>query len=225
MLSGTQRFAVRNELRELARGLAARVPSVNVDETALEGLIAYVELLAQWNKAFNLSGVRRPADMLAFLAADSFYLADFLPRLSLPAEPEVWDLGAGAGLPGIPLRLLWTDGQYHMVERREKRALFLSTVLAGLKLPRTTVFRGSVEDFFVSRRQPRDRADAIVSRAFLPWPRLLELTRPHLRPGGALLVLAAEKAPARLPEHWMLTNEYAYDIADKKRRFWALATR
>lgn len=101
-----QRQAVdRKELARLAAATGADVP-----QEALEPLGVYLEMLCQWNKAMNLVGPHSWQDMLTRLVADSFHLASFLDSLSVPAAPLTWDLGAGAGLPGIPLRMLWTKG-------------------------------------------------------------------------------------------------------------------
>lgn len=158
-----------NDLTRLVAAAGADLPAA-----AAEPLAVYLEMLCRWNAAMNLTGARTWQEAVTRLAVDSFHLAAFLDSLSLPAEPLSWDLGSGAGLPGIPLRLVWTRGAYYLVEVREKRALFLSSVLSRLQLPATHVFRGSVEHFFQGQHCP---ADCIVSRAFMPWRNLLDLTR------------------------------------------------
>ena len=69
-------------------------------------LAAYLDMLVRWNRRTNLVGARTWQEA-ALLALDSLPLARLLDRLPLPAAPCVWDLGAGAGLPGIPLRCVW----------------------------------------------------------------------------------------------------------------------
>lgn len=197
----------------------------------LEQLAAYLELLMQWNKVINLVGAQSWQSAVLRLVADSFFLGKFLDNLPLSHSgtdgPRTWDLGAGAGLPGIPLRMVWDKGEYCMVEAREKRAVFLSTVLARTRLPRTTVFRGRVEDFFVRQSQAGSgTADLIVSRAFMPWERLLPLVRPVLAPQGMVVFLASESlpvAPHEVPEGFTLHAQEAYTIAGRKRWFWAIA--
>lgn len=204
----------REELARLTAATGAVVPL-----SALEPLAVYLEMLCQWNAAMNLVGPRSWRDVLNRLVADSFHLAAFLEELPLPPQPLSWDLGSGAGLPGIPLRLIWTRGAYYLVEVREKRALFLSSVLSRLQLPATHVFRGPVEHFFQGQYYP---ADCIVSRAFMPWPELLDLTLPRLRPQGALVILALEPAPGKLPAPWRLAASRSYLAAGSGRWFWAL---
>lgn len=201
-----------------------------VRDAALDPLIIYLEMLCRWNAVMNLSGARRWREALCLLAADSFHLAAFLDTLPLPEQPECWDLGAGAGLPGVPLRLVWSRGQYHMVEVREKRALFLANVLDRLALPRTHVHRVTAEDFFIERAR---KADCIVSRAFMPWRELVALVRPQLAATGFLIIAAQAPAPEAgdIPQGWRLVATHAYTVANagnspasrKERWFWALS--
>ena len=165
----------------------ARDAGVTVPEAALPGLAEYLRLLCRWNKAMNLVGARHWRDAMRRLMVDSFHLASFLDGLPLPEDPLCWDLGSGAGLPAIPLRMVWQRGRCWLVEAREKRALFLSTVLASVPLPGTHVFRGRVEHFFPGQAR---KADCITSRAFMPWPGLLELVAPHLAENGMVVILA-----------------------------------
>ena len=117
----------------------------------------------------NLVGTRTAEDTFFTLVVDSLHLGRFLREdVEYSAAPCCWDLGSGAGLPGLPLRMIWQEGDYWLVEAREKRALFLSTVLAKYPLPGTHVFRGRAEAFMAG--PPARTADLIVSRAFMPWP-------------------------------------------------------
>ncbi len=184
------------------------------DAAQAELLASYLDLLMRWNARMNLVGARDWQSALSTLVIDSFWLARFLER-GPHAQPEVWDLGAGAGLPGLPLRALWNAGTYWLVEAREKRALFLSTALARLRLPRTHVFRGRAEAFMRGKH-----ADIILSRAFLPWRDVLALARPHLAPGGRVLLMTGEALPDA-PEIsgalWRRADALAYDVGGDKR--------
>lgn len=209
-----QVFVNREELANMCHRVDVEAP-----QRALEPLATYLETLTAWNRAINLVGLHTWQDIFSCLVVDSFHLAHFLDTLPLSTSPLVWDLGSGAGLPGIPLRLVWERGQYHLVELREKRALFLSTILARLRLPRTFVHRMSVERFFQERVVP---ADCIVSRAFLPWRQLLDLTAPQLQTQGVLVIMAHAPKPDALPAPWRVIARQSYDACGKKRWFWAL---
>jgi 16S rRNA (guanine527-N7)-methyltransferase len=169
------------------------------DDAAIRGLAVYLALLMHRNKAMNLVGARTWQDALRTLVVDSLHLAPFLERLPLPASPLCWDPGAGAGLPGIPLRLVWNRGEYWMIEAREKRALFLSTVLDRLDLPGTHVYRGRLERFLAERPAGQAPADLILSRAFMPWRDLLALAGGKLGKDGLIVLLLHELPP---PSAW-----------------------
>lgn len=199
-----------------------------------EGLSRYLTLLLKWNRTMNLVGRAGWPDVFRDLTADSLYLAEFLAALPLPESPLALDLGAGAGLPGIPLRLLWGAGDYVLVELREKRAVFLRQAVAELALPGVRVFHGRAEAVQpeLARLGLRPRADVIVSRAFLPWPKLLPLAAELLAPatgqgGGRLVVLANEPPPAqgRLDElggGFAVEVSRSYPSGGRSRYFWSL---
>ena len=200
---------------------ACRALRCPVPEDALAPLAAYLSLLTRWNRVMNLAGAKTWREALV-LAADSFFLARFLEGLPLPAQPLTWDLGAGAGLPGIPLRMAWQAGEYHMVEAREKRAIFLHTAISQLALPRTLAARARAEDFFARMRAEKRPADCILSRAFMPWERLLPFVAGSLAPAGCVCIAATRPPPKGLPAGWTLAAEYAYELDGARRFFWAL---
>ena len=182
------------------------------------GLTSYLELLLKWNRHMNLVGFNTWQDVLTNLVLDSFHLAGFIRELTSPPSPLAWDLGAGSGLPGIPLRLVWQEGQYWMVEAREKRASFLNIALSRLKLPNTRVFQGRVEDFMPMQHS----ADIILSRAFMPWPQLLWLVAPFLNPSG-LVILLSNLPLNQIPKGWLMAAAGEYIAVKGPRYFSALS--
>ena len=190
----------------------------SLEDAVLSSLTVYLSLLGKWNRAMNLVGPAAWEDMLRLLVADSFHLAAFLASLDLPDRPRCWDLGSGAGLPGLPLRMVWKAGDYTLVEAREKRALFLRTVLAACPLEGVTVFQGRAERFMPAHAP----AHLVVSRAFMPWEKLLALVEPHLAPGGFCVFLTLSPLPFSLPKGWTTAAGKQYTVADASRHFWAL---
>lgn len=192
---------------------------LELDEEALEKLSLYLDQLVAWNKVLNLSAFDNRGKIVQELIADSFYLADFLNSIfEKNSSPISADLGAGAGLPGIPLRIVWHMGTYTLVEAREKRALFLTNVLSRLKLPRTRVFRGMAEKFFQTQDE---KINCILSRAFMPWPKLGMFCHPHLADSGFLIIMANQPPPTETIG-WSLVRDYSYPVGEKTRYFWAL---
>ncbi len=219
-----------------AAAVAGRLASQNLRVTPgqAEKLAVYLDVLIAWNRRVNLVG---PSDWIVILdelVADSPHLAAFLDSPEVAAflgsaggEPLCLDFGAGAGLPGIPLRIVWPRGDYALIEIRAKRAAFLAEALARLGLPRTTVFSGRAEDAPARFASP-DRPGMVVclSRAFLPWPRFLAFAAGHVGPLGrpyAVLTMTADR-PADTPgvvgdAGFAVIAEKDYRVAGKDRYF------
>jgi 16S rRNA (guanine527-N7)-methyltransferase len=219
-----------------AAAVAGRLAAqdLRVTPEQAEKLAVYLDVLAVWNRRVNLVGPSDWTVVLDELVADSPHLAAFLdsPEVatflgSAGGEPLCLDFGAGAGLPGIPLRIVWPRGDYAMIEVRAKRAVFLNEALARLGLSRTTVFSGRAEDAPARLASP-DRPGTVVclSRAFLPWPQFLAFAAGHVGPLGrpyAVLTMTAER-PAAAPgagggAGFAVFAEKAYRVAGKDRYF------
>lgn len=163
-------------------------------------LAGYLGLVERFRSKVNLVG---PADwpgVLETLVADSWHLADFLadgPGASVlpPAgEPLVClDFGAGAGLPGVPLRAFFERGPYYLLEARQKRCVFLGEAVARLGLSGMHVAEGDVRRT-VPDILARERGAFVlcVSRAFAPWRQFLALCRELVPPPMAVLTMTGE---------------------------------
>jgi 16S rRNA (guanine527-N7)-methyltransferase len=191
---------------------AARLGRTLTEDQA--GLLAvYLGLLVKWNSRMNLVGPSNWPEILETLIQDSWHLADLLAGLD-PQPSDTLDLGAGAGLPGIPLRVFWDAGDYWLVEPRQKRALFMEQAVAHMRLPRTRVICGRMEALPGERR----RAGLIVSRAFMPWRKLLDEVRGYLAPGGRVLVMSNETSDETV-DGYALEGVREYAVAGGTRYF------
>lgn len=118
-------------------------------------LVAYVDMLNKWNKAYNLTSVRDPGEMLIRHIMDSIVVA---PHLS---GQRFIDVGTGPGLPGIPLSIVLPDAHFTLLDSLGKRVRFLRQVQHELALTNITPVQSRVEDF------PADPPfDGVISRAF-----------------------------------------------------------
>ena len=178
---------------------------VTVSSQVLPRLVTYVHMLMTWNRVMNLVGQETWQDAAGFLVADSFYLAPFLESLPLPGDPRVLDLGAGAGLPGIPLRLIWP-------------AMFLIQACGTLHLKKTDVQAVPAETYFASHAP----CDLIVSRAFMPWRELLSFIDAALLPGGFAVFMMNDPLPPDVPEGWLAHSSKSYSVRGHVRYLWAL---
>ncbi|MBV7388459.1 16S rRNA (guanine(527)-N(7))-methyltransferase RsmG [Pasteurellaceae bacterium TAE3-ERU1] len=119
-----------------------------------EQLVAYVELLDKWNKAYNLTSVRDPAEMLVKHIMDSLVVSEYL-------QGECFiDVGTGPGLPGIPLAIINPDKQFTLLDSLGKRVRFLQQVVLKLGLTNVRPVQSRVEDYH------NGQFDGVLSRAF-----------------------------------------------------------
>ncbi|MFI8466532.1 16S rRNA (guanine(527)-N(7))-methyltransferase RsmG [Stutzerimonas kunmingensis] len=140
---------------ELVRG--AQALGVELSEGQQQQLLAYLALLIKWNKAYNLTAVRDPDEMV------SRHLLDSLSVLSFVAESgQTWlDVGSGGGMPGVPLAIMFPDCSFTLLDSNGKKTRFLTQVKLELKLANLEVVHSRVEQF-----QPAEAFDGITSRAF-----------------------------------------------------------
>jgi 16S rRNA (guanine527-N7)-methyltransferase len=207
-------------VRVVASGLGRELAAVQA-----RGLAVYLGLLERWNRATNLVGKRGWREILTDLVADSWRLSDYLSGLDLGQGPPVaFDLGAGAGLPGVPLRLFWDAGDYYLIEPRRKRAVFLEAAIAAMGLARTFAVEARAEDLGGMGLAGGRRADVIVSRAFLPWREYVRLARGLARPGGHIVVMASHGPPpaAEVAPDLSLGPVLAYAASGGERYVWSL---
>jgi len=149
----------------------------------------YADLLCTVGVDRGLIGPREPARIWRRHLLNSAQLADFVPR-----GAQVVDVGAGAGLPGIPLLLARPDLSMTLVEPMLRRVTFLMEVRDALGLAELQVLRARAEEVAAAS------ADVVVARAVAPLPRLLAMTLPLLRSGGTLLAMKGSAATQEVDE-------------------------
>ena len=131
-------------------------------------LLDYLALLNKWNKAYNLTAVRDPQEML------SRHLLDSLSILPFVHAGNWLDVGSGGGMPGIILAIMFPDSHFTLLDSNGKKTRFLTQVRLELGLDNLAVVNARVEAF--RGEQPWD---GIVSRAFSSLTDFVQLTR-HL---------------------------------------------
>ena len=160
-------------------------------------LLAYLDLLARWNRTYNLTAVRDPREMVSRHLLDSLAMEPFLDGIDSLA-----DLGTGPGLPGIPLAIARPGLRVTLVEANGKKARFLREAVRTLGLANAEVAESRIESL--------DRPgtfDAITARALATLPQILEFGGHLLAPGGKLLAMKGmrpDEEIAALPRGWRL---------------------
>ena len=143
-------------------------------------LAAYLELLAKWNRTFNLTAIREPERMVTHHALDSLAIVPALPSGAI----RVLDVGSGGGLPGIPIAIARPDAEVVMIDSSGKKATFLAQAAIELPLANASSVASRVEDY-----APARPFDVVVSRAFADLATFARLARKHVAPGGALYAM------------------------------------
>lgn len=160
-----------------------------VDEVQRDALQAYLEMLIRWNKAYNLTAVRDPFEMVTLHLLDSAVISPHLQGENFA------DLGTGAGLPGIPLAVLNPDKRFTLVDSNGKKTRFVQQAALELGLKNINVVRSRIEDY-----RPDAPFDGILSRAFASLSDMLNGARHCIGPGSNILAMKGRYPEAELAE-------------------------
>ena len=143
-------------LEALANGAEAILGRV-LDELERENFRKYLTLLLKWQKAHRLVGSNDPMWIVEHLFLDSLLFLRLLPS----SARTLSDLGSGAGLPGLPLKIVRRDIDVVLIESRRRRAMFLTSAVRAMRLEGVRVLEGRVEDLV---SELRGTFDAVVMR-------------------------------------------------------------
>lgn len=149
------------QLKEIIKKYAAEF-SISIHDSALPQFYEYLLELKKWNKAINLTAIQDDQDIVVKHFVDS--LAG-LKVIEIAEGTELLDVGAGAGFPAIPLKLVQPNLSIKLLEPSEKKSSFLRYVIASLGLSQATVSTAKLEDYVNQGRNQR-LFDYIVVRAF-----------------------------------------------------------
>ena len=162
--------------------------TLQISDDKQDKLIAYLLLIEKWNKVHNLTAIRDPLAMVTLHLLDSLSV---LPHVQALAPKYLLDVGAGAGLPSIPLAICLPDLQVTAIDSVLKKTSFMRQVKGELALTNFQVEYGRVEAL-----KAKQLFDVIVSRAFSEIALFLKLTKHLLAEGGQWLAMKGV-----VPEH------------------------
>ncbi len=154
--------------------------------TQVDQLLAYQALIAQWNKVYNLTAVRDPAEMLTHHLLDSLAAVPPLLRHTQGQAAAVLDVGSGGGLPGVVLAITCPQLTVHCVDTVAKKAAFVQQVAASLKLPNLRGIHARVESL---RADAGQGYDVVCSRAFASLVDFTNWSRAALKPGAVWMAM------------------------------------
>ncbi|KZN35957.1 16S rRNA methyltransferase [Pseudoalteromonas luteoviolacea S2607] len=151
---------------------------ITLTENQKQQLVDYVGLLDKWNKAYNLTSVRDPKEMMIKHILDSLVVA---PHLT---GKHYIDVGTGPGLPGIVLAIALPDTEFVLLDSLGKRVRFLTQVKHALGLKNVTPVQSRVEEY-----QPSVKLDGVLSRAFASLQDMVQWCTHLIDTSGRFLAL------------------------------------
>ncbi|MGH8745003.1 MAG: 16S rRNA (guanine(527)-N(7))-methyltransferase RsmG [Burkholderiales bacterium] len=163
----------------LDRGLTAL--TLSLAPGTRDKLLAFIELLAKWNRTYNLTAIRDPMKMVSHHLLDSLAVVPYLP---ISAGGALADVGSGGGLPGIPLAIARPQWQITLNDSNRKKTAFLRQATIELELDNAKVHPGRVEEW-----QPTKRFAVVISRGFAELGDFLSACGRLVAPGGVLAAM------------------------------------
>ena len=157
----------------------------------------YFELLVEWNEKINLTAITDKEEVYLKHFYDS--IAPILQGLIPNETIKLLDIGAGAGFPSLPMKILYPQLDVTIIDSLNKRINFLQLLAQELDLDGVHFYHGRAEDFAQDKKF-RAHYDFVTARAVARMQVLSELTIPYLQVGGKLLALKASNAPEELLE-------------------------
>ncbi|EGR3966265.1 TPA: 16S rRNA (guanine(527)-N(7))-methyltransferase RsmG [Vibrio cholerae] len=195
-----------NPLRVKLDALISKT-SLTVTEQQREQLVGYVQLLDKWNKAYNLTSVRDPMEMLVKHILDSLVVSPHL------VGERFIDVGTGPGLPGIPLAIMHPDKEFVLLDSLGKRIRFLKQVIHDLKINNVLPVQSRVEEF-----DPESGFDGVLSRAFASMTDMVNwcqhLPKPNCGVFLALKGVRPDDEITLLPEWCSVTDIKALQVPE-----------
>jgi len=162
---------------------------IEFDEVKYEKLMKYKELLKEWNEKINLTAITEDEEIVKKHFIDSIKAFRFQ---GLKDAKKIIDVGTGAGLPGLPIKIVKPDIEVVLLDSLNKRVNFLNEVISKLNLTNISAVHGRAEDFAREVRF-RESFDVAVSRAVANMSVLSELCIPYVKRNGYFVAL---KGPA-----------------------------
>ena len=166
--------------------------NIPYNEDKIDKLVKFYDLVIQKNEVMNLTNITEYQDFAVKNILDSVFPINLISK-----NATLIDVGAGAGFPSIPLKILRPDLKIVMLDSLNKRVMFLKDVISRLELKNITAIHSRAEDF---AKTNRESFDICVARAVAKLNTLLELCIPFVKIGGKFIAYKSMKAESEIEE-------------------------
>lgn len=177
-------------------------------EGQINAFMIYLSELKRWNKAYNLTGIKKDEDIVIKHFLDSLLYLKAMPT----GELRVADVGSGAGFPGIPIKIIRPEIHVYLIEPTGKKCLFLRNIIRQLDLKKIEVIEKRVEKVNIVNQELALPVDIVVTRALFDIKDFVKKAS-HIVKKEGLLIL--NKGPKVKEEIKMLRN-VSYDLLEVK---------
>ncbi|MGH9530832.1 MAG: 16S rRNA (guanine(527)-N(7))-methyltransferase RsmG [Terriglobales bacterium] len=170
------------DAKEISQLLVPFVPAPGLNAKQLNHISMYIDILLRWNRKMNLTAVREPEEIVRRHFGESLFAARHLFAERPDPTMRVIDVGSGAGVPGLPLKIYAPAVHLTLIESHSRKAAFLREVIRALKLTNAEVFAARAEEF-------QGRAELVTLRAVEKFERALPVAARLVEPGGRIALL------------------------------------
>lgn len=167
-------------------------------------LVNLVLMVNKWNKAYNLTSVRDPSEMLVKHILDSIVVTPYI------SGQRVIDVGTGPGFPGLPLAIMLPDVEFVLLDSLGKRVRFIKQAIFELGLNNVTAVQSRVEE-----HHPESYYDQVLSRAFASLNDMLSWCHHLVLPAGEFLALKGqidEQELKEIPNNFIINQRIALKV-------------
>ena len=210
-----------NKFKELMKENLKQL-NIELSDLQLEQFYNYMNILLEWNKFMNLTGITEREEVITKHFIDSLTVLDKIDK-----EATVIDVGTGAGFPGIPIKIAFPDTKVVLLDSLNKRIKFLNEVIEKLELKKIETIHGRAEEYGKNKNH-REKYDIAIARAVAPLNVLLEYLMPFVKVNGKCLCMKgssseeeienSENAIKVLGGELIKTEDFYIPNTDMKRR-------
>jgi 16S rRNA (guanine527-N7)-methyltransferase len=159
---------------------------INLHKEQVKKFSQYLELLIQWNQKINLTSLKTPQEVIIKHFLDSISCMKVINKYIDKEGINVIDVGAGAGFPGLPIKIIYPSIKLSLLEARKKKTMFLEKATAEMNFQQVKILNGRAETFGKGKDH-REKYDIAISRAVARLNVLSEYCLPLVKVGGLFI--------------------------------------